>query len=126
MLLIRKEELLTLTLILLIILILILTFSMIVVTIAIQDIDGRPYKVTYLFLGAVCIQWGLFLTGIYASAPEDSATWLWDVTWIGIVCMGLIASILEFRKSILLSILLVVFAGFQLLFFLFSLLISSM
>lgn len=113
-------------LLLLLLVLLILILAMIVISIAIQDVDARPYKVTYLFLGTVCIQWGLYLTGIYASLPEDSASWIWDATWIGIVCIGLLASILEFKKSIILSILLVSFAGFQLLFFLFSLFISRM
>ncbi|XKH49589.1 hypothetical protein LG275_08025 [Chryseomicrobium palamuruense] len=110
----------------LLILIPILLFGMIVVTIAVQDAAAKPFKVTYLFLGFVCIQWGLYLTGIYASVPEDSASWLWDATWIGTVCIGFVASILEFRKSMLLSVLLLGFTGVQLLFFLFSLFISRM
>lgn len=121
---IRKVCLETMPLLLPIFLILILI--MIIIKIMILDVAEKPFKLTYVFLLAVFIQWMLYLSGVYASLPESVSDRLWDVLWSGIICMGVLVAVLEFKKSMLLSVLLASFTGVQLMYFLFTLSISQM
>lgn len=111
---------------LLLILLLILVLGMIVINIAVQDAEMKPYKGTYIFLLGTCIHWGLFLTSFYVVLPESMADWLWDSIWMGLISLGTVMAILEFKKSLILSVLLVGFAGINLMFFLLTVMIGSM
>lgn len=105
---------------------LILILIMIAIEITILDAADKPFKLTYVFLLSVLIQWVLYLSGVYASLPESISDRLWDVFWIGIICMGVLVAVLEFKKSMLLSVLLAGFTALQLMFFIFTLSFSQM
>ncbi|MBD8032342.1 hypothetical protein [Solibacillus merdavium] len=61
--------------------------------------SGKPSKLSYLLLCLTIAIWTSFLTGVFTLLPDRLANVLWEGSWIGILILGFIAFLYEFKKN---------------------------
>ena len=88
--------------------------------------SGKPSKLSYIFLGLTFAIWTSFLTGIFTLFPDRFANVMWEISWIGILILGFIAFLYEFKnnKAYAFSALIICFINGS--FYMFAKFISSM
>ena len=88
--------------------------------------SGKPSKLSYIFLGLTFAIWTSFLTDIFTLFPDRFANVMWEISWIGILILGFIAFLYEFKnnKAYAFSALIICFINGS--FYMFAKFISSM
>lgn len=61
--------------------------------------SGKPSKLSMIFLGLTAAIWTSFLTGVFTLFPDRMENVLWEGSWIGILILGFIAFLYEFKKN---------------------------
>ena len=61
--------------------------------------SGKPSKLSYILLGLTVAIWTSFLTGVFTLLPDRLANVMWEISWIGILILGFIAFLYEFKNS---------------------------
>ena len=61
--------------------------------------SGKLSMLSIIFLGLTAAIWTSFLTGVFTLFPDTLANVLWEGSWIGILILGFIAFLYEFKKN---------------------------
>ena len=86
----------------------------------------KPSKLSYIFLGLTIAIWTSFLTGIFTLFPDRLANGLWEFSWIGILILGFIVFLYEFKNSMAYSFSALIICCLNGSFYMFAKFISSM
>ncbi|MGN7476431.1 hypothetical protein ACTHOQ_01145 [Solibacillus silvestris] len=86
----------------------------------------KPAKLSYTFLALTVVVWACFLTGVFTLFPDKTANILWESSWIGLLILGFVTFIYEFKnsKAYAFSALIICFINGS--FYMFAKLIASM
>lgn len=88
--------------------------------------ETKPLKISYAFIILLVLNWILFLSGFYTLFPREAADLLWEVTWVGLCLMGVIAGIMELWNNKLVGIVIFIITMFTTWFVMLSFFIGSM
>lgn len=86
----------------------------------------KPSKLSEIFLGLAAVIWICFLTGVFTLLPDTLANVLWESSWIGLLILGFITFIYEYRNSKAYAFVALIICFINGGFYMFSKLISSM
>lgn len=107
-------------------LIIFIIICMIFVFIYVQNDKLKPTKITLIFLISTLIVWISFIGGIFTYVPTQLGNLLWNVCWISLILVGIVAIFFEVKNSRLYVVITLLLTSINFFFYSLSISIGNM
>ena len=77
-----------------------MSICLIVILFSLKPDTVKASKLYFAFIIFTVIIWISFLTGLFTIFPDEFSLILWNICWIGILILGGITFIYEFKRSL--------------------------